>query len=148
MIFLSSAIKGPIIIWFLILGLYFALAVSKLPENLVGIIHKVLLALVIFSVTVVLANIVGNLIKTYSSKIEGAMPVTSLTQNISRIIIFCVGILVILNSFGISITPILAALGVGGLAVALALQDTLSNLFAGFYITVARQVRAWRFCEA
>jgi small-conductance mechanosensitive channel len=108
----------------------------------VGTIHKVLLALVIFSVTVVLANIIGSLIKTYSSKVEGALPVTSLTQNISKIIIFVIGILVILNSLGISITPILAALGVGGLAVALALQDTLSNLFAGFYITVARQVRA------
>ena len=39
------------------------------------------------------------------------------------------------------ITPILTALGVGGLAVALALQDTLSNLFGGFYVAVARQVR-------
>ncbi len=48
---------------------------------------------------------------------------------------------VLLNLWGVSITPILTALGVGGLAVALALQDTLSNLFAGFYVTVARQVR-------
>ena len=40
-----------------------------------------------------------------------------------------------------SITPILTALGVGGLAVALALQDTLSNLFGGFYVAVAGQVR-------
>jgi len=49
--------------------------------------------------------------------------------------------LMLLNLLGISITPILTALGVGGLAVALALQDTLSNLFAGFYVAVARQVR-------
>lgn len=142
-----SAIKGPIIIWFVILGLYFALEVSTLPANFVGIVHKVLLALVIFSVTVVLANIVSNLIKVYSAKVETALPVTSLTQNIGRIIIFIIGILVLLNSIGISITPILAALGVGGLAVALALQDTLSNLFAGFYITVARQVRAGDFVK-
>jgi small-conductance mechanosensitive channel len=136
-----SALKGPMIIWFVMLGLYLGLEVSALPEKFVGIIHKVLLALGIFSVTFVLANIVANLIKTYSAKVEHALPVTSLTQHISRIIIFCIGILVILNSFGISITPILAALGVGGLAVALALQDTLSNLFAGFYVTVARQIK-------
>jgi len=131
-----TAIKGPMIIWFVILGLYLGLAVSKLPENIVDVIHKVLLALIIFSITIVLANIVGSLIKIYSAKAGSALPVTSLTQHISKIIIFLIGIL------NIRITPILAALGVGGLAVALALQDTLSNLFAGFYIMVARQIRA------
>ena len=140
-----TAIKTPMIIWFIILGLYIGLGVSKLPENVVDIIHKILLALIIFSVTVVLANIVSSLIKVYSAKVETALPVTSLTQHISKIIIFVIGVLVILNSLGISITPILAALGVGGLAVALALQDTLSNLFAGFYITVARQIRVGDF---
>jgi small-conductance mechanosensitive channel len=52
-----------------------------------------------------------------------------------------VGILVILQTLGISITPIITALGVGGLAVALALQDTLANLFAGIHILVSRQMR-------
>ena len=46
-----------------------------------------------------------------------------------------------MNELGVSITPILTALGVGGLAVALALQDTLSNFFAGFYIMMAGQIR-------
>jgi len=50
-------------------------------------------------------------------------------------------LLILLGALNISITPILTALGVGGLAVALALQDTLSNLFAGFYMAVAGQVR-------
>ena len=49
--------------------------------------------------------------------------------------------MVLLNHFNVPITPILTALGVGGLAVALALQDTLSNLFGGFYVAVAGQVR-------
>jgi small-conductance mechanosensitive channel len=51
------------------------------------------------------------------------------------------GGLILLNEMGLSITPILTALGVGGLAVALALQDTLSNFFAGFYIMMAGQIR-------
>jgi small-conductance mechanosensitive channel len=55
--------------------------------------------------------------------------------------VVAIGGLILLNTLGISITPILTALGVGGLAVALALQDTLSNLFAGFYISLAGQVR-------
>lgn len=136
-----ESIKGPFIIWFLMLGIYFALESSKLPENLIHIIDKILLVLGIFSITFVLANISAKLVSAYSSKVETALPVTSLTQNISRIIIFAIGILVILHSLGISITPILATLGVGGLAVALALQDTLSNLFSGFHIIVSKQVK-------
>jgi len=138
---LISSIRGPVMIWCLMLGIYFALELSKLPDALVHITGKMLLVLGIISVTLVLANISSKLIKLYASKIESALPVTSLTQNISRIVIFVIGILVILNSLGISITPILATLGVGGLAVALALQDTLSNLFSGFHIIVAKQIR-------
>lgn len=133
--------RGPFIIWCLMFAIYSALKTSALSEELVFSIGKIMLVLGILSVTVVLANISAKLIKVYSRRIEIALPVTSLTQNISRIVIFAVGILVILNSLGISITPILATLGVGGLAVALALQDTLSNLFAGFHIVVARQIK-------
>jgi small-conductance mechanosensitive channel len=136
-----SAVKGPFIVWFLMLGFYLALEFTKLPENIIHIINKSLLVLGIFSVTLVLANIVGQMIRVYSSKVESTLPVNSLTQHISRVSIFGIGILIILNSMGISITPIIATLGIGGLAVALALQETLSNLFSGFHITVARQIR-------
>ena len=136
-----SAVKGPFIIWVLMLGIYFALAVSQLPERVVGVANKTLLALGIFSVTLVLANLSVRLIKIHSGKLEVALPVTSLTQNIARVVVFVIGILIILNSLDISITPILATLGVGGLAVALALQDTFSNFFAGFHIIAARQIK-------
>jgi len=48
---------------------------------------------------------------------------------------------VVRGSLGIEITPILPALGVGGLAVALALQDTLSNLFAGIHLLADKPIR-------
>lgn len=135
------ATKGPFLIWCVMLGVYLALEMSQIPGIWVHVIGKVIFVLGAFSVMLVLANISSRLIKTYSGKIETALPVTSLTQNISRIIIFGIGILVILNSLGISITPILATLGVGGLAVALALQDTLSNLFSGFHVIMAKQIK-------
>ncbi len=136
-----TALRGPFGIWFLILGLYFAFEISGLPQETVHLAAKLLLVLGIFSVTLVLANIAGGLIRVYSAQIEGKLPPTSLTQNIARIIIFGIGLLIILNSLGISITPILATLGVGGLAVAMALQETLSNLFAGFHVIAARQIK-------
>ena len=136
-----AATRAPFIIWCLMFAVYFALENSAVPDKFVHAAGKALLALGIISVSMVLANVSSRVIKVYSRKIKTAMPVTSLTQNIARIIIFGVGILIILNSLGISITPILATLGVGGLAVALALQDTLSNLFAGFHVVVARQIK-------
>jgi len=135
------AIKAPFIIWSIMLGMYFALAVSNLPQNLTNISGKILLVLGMFSVTLALANVAAGLVAAYSRKVEGVLPGTSLTKNISKIIVLAIGILVILNTLGVSITPILATLGVGGLAVALALQDTLSNLFSGFHILMARQVK-------
>ncbi len=136
-----GATKAPFLIWCVMLGIYFGMHSSVLPQQLLLIIEKVLLVLGIFSVTLVTSNIITRMIKVYGERIEGTLPVTSLTQNISRIVIFGVGILVILNSLGLSIAPILATLGVGGLAVALALQDTLSNLFAGFHIIMAKQIK-------
>jgi small-conductance mechanosensitive channel len=136
-----ASTKGPFVIWFLMLGAYLAANFSTLPENVVRIIGKVLFVLGSFSVALVLANISSGVIKAYSSRSKVALPGVSLTQNIARLIILGIGILIIINGLGIPITPILATLGVGGLAVALALQDTLSNLFAGFYILVTRQIK-------
>jgi len=136
-----ESIRQPLMIWFTMLGLYLAVSAASLPDIWVQTIGKILVALGILSATVAIATIVGKLISLYASKIEGVMPVTSLTQNIGRVVIFGIGIMIVMNSLGISITPILATLGVGGLAVALALQETLANLFAGFHTTIARQVR-------
>lgn len=55
--------------------------------------------------------------------------------------------LVILDTVGISITPLLASLGVGSVAVALAAQETLSNLFSGIYILIDRPVRLGDFVQ-
>jgi small-conductance mechanosensitive channel len=69
------------------------------------------------------------------------LPVSSFTRNIAWGLIAMLGGLVILNGLGLSIASMLTALGVGGLAVALALQEPLANFFAGLFITLAGQIR-------
>lgn len=66
--------------------------------------------------------------------------VTTLTAATIRILWAIPGILVILNLLDISLAPALTALGVGGIAVSLALKDTLANLFSGFYISMAGNI--------
>jgi small-conductance mechanosensitive channel len=136
-----DALKGPFMIWVLILGTHLAMRSSDLPKGATLWIGHVLLALWILSLTIIGSRLAGDVIRYYGSDIPGALPVTTLTQTLAQLAVVVFGLVVLLNLWGISITPILTALGVGGLAVALALQDTLSNLFAGFYIAVARQVR-------
>lgn len=68
------------------------------------------------------------------------MPNTSILLNIIRVAVYAIGGLFILDILDISIAPALTALGVGGLAVALALQDTLGNLFAGLQMIAAKKL--------
>lgn len=65
----------------------------------------------------------------------------SIFVNITRIVVLVMGALVALETLGVSIAPLVTALGVGGLAVALALQDTLANLFAGVHILASKTVQ-------
>ncbi|MGC9046269.1 MAG: mechanosensitive ion channel family protein, partial [Thermodesulfovibrio sp.] len=59
--------------------------------------------------------------------------------------VYLIGFIIILNIFGISIAPLITALGIGGLAVALALKDTLENLFAGIHIMAEKTIRIGDF---
>lgn len=71
----------------------------------------------------------------------------TLLLTIVRAILFAVGLLIVLDTIGVKITPILASLGVGSLAVALALQDTMSNFFSGLYILVDKPARIGDFVK-
>ncbi len=65
-----------------------------------------------------------------------------LIQGVTRGIIIGLALMVFLDSVGISITPLIASLGIGTAAVALALQDTLANLFAGIYMMAEKPIQA------
>jgi small-conductance mechanosensitive channel len=136
-----QALLGPFMIWVLILGIHLALRSSELPVRWTDNAAKVLLVLWILSFTMVATRLAGDVIRQYGSGAQGVLPLTTLTQNLAQLGVVLLGLLVLLNQLDVAITPILTFLGVGGLAVALALQDTLSNLFAGFYVAVAGQVR-------
>jgi small-conductance mechanosensitive channel len=139
--YVIQALRGPFMVWMLILGLHLATQSSSLPPRPTAVIGKLLLVLWIISATAVAAKLAVLFVQQFGGGLSTALPVTTLTQNIASLTVVAIGALILLNSLGVSITPILTALGVGGLAVALALQDTLSNLFAGFYISLAGQVR-------
>jgi len=71
----------------------------------------------------------------------------ALFLTIARAVLFSLGFLIVLDTIGVSITPVLASLGVGSVAVALALQDTLSNFFGGLYILIDKPIRVGDFVK-
>ena len=96
---------------------------------------SVVLALVLF-LDRVTSGVLDRLTRD-SIVLQGAR---GLIQGVVRGVIIGLGLLIFLDSLGISITPLLASLGVGSLAVALALQETLANLFAGIYMVVDKPI--------
>jgi len=139
-LFLKS-IRVPSMLWCIVLGLFVALEMADLPPRLGAQIHIVLEAAIILSITITAAGVLDSLVAAAGDRRALAVGVTGLFRTSVRLAVLVVGGLVLLSSLGIAITPILTALGVGGLAVALALQDTLSNLFAGIHLLADKPIR-------
>lgn len=144
---LLKAIRYPSLFWVFAIALYLALATSEVPEPYMAYALKILYVTIILSVTVAVANITSGFVQRHLEGSAKDAPVTGLSRGIIKGVILVLGFLVILNSLGISITPLITALGVGGLAVALALQETLSNLFAGVHILIERPLKVGDYIE-
>jgi MscS family membrane protein len=133
-------IDTPIVVLIGLAGL--KVGVDQLSLNLkaAGIIDKVIFILFILNVSWVIINLVDAFIKNYlkpmAEKSKNGIDdaVASVAARIVKIILWAVVILAILSNLGYNISALIAGLGIGGLAIALAAQDLLSNLFGGFAI--------------
>jgi len=143
-----GALKGVTFIWFTLGGIWVAVASAPLiSDTSEKHLHKIIAAGFIMSATFVVSKIAVGFVRLYSGKAAGVLPSSTIFVNLTRTVVMLLGALVVLQTFGISITPVLTALGVGGLAVALALQDTLSNFFSGLQILLARQIKTGDFIK-
>lgn len=142
-----KSLKIPSIYWCIAIGLYIGLSFSELPERHVFYLNRVIHIIIIFSVTIAASSLASRLFKNYVRKSSLPIPTTGLVHGILKGSILIIGFLIILSFLGISITPIITALGVGGLAVALALKDTLANLFSGMHILVEKSIRVGDFIK-
>ncbi len=121
-------------------GLWLAAAQLPLRPRPRSISDHILLGASILVVTLVAARVAVVATRAFALRRSGVAPSTTIFANVVRVLVLAVGILVMLQSLGVAITPLLTALGVGGLAVALALQDTLTNLFAGIHILASKKI--------
>lgn len=137
----TNAIRGLPIAWSSGIGLYLTITTIDMPLRLQDFLSNILLGVILFTITRVIARTLVGMIDMHTQKSDSNLPKTSLLTNIVNIAIYAIGILIILQSYGISITPIITALGVGGMAVALGLQETLANIFSGLHLILSKQIR-------
>ncbi len=138
---LLTEVRKRMPFWGLLVGLWLSVGHWPLPAVWPGFLSRAVAATLVISVTMTLAAVATRMVADYGRRTTHGAPVPGLVGNIVRFVVLSIGALIVLNNFGVEITPILAALGVGGLAVALALQDPLSNLFSGMFVTIAGQLR-------
>jgi len=142
-----DSIKIPSIYWCLAVGIYLGTLFSDMPQKYSDYLLKSIHVLVILSFTVASATLASKILRNYIQKSELQLPATGLAYGILKGTIYIIGLIIILGVLGISVAPLITALGVGGLAVALALQDTLANLFAGIHILVEKSIRVGDFVK-
>jgi MscS family membrane protein len=123
-----------------------------LPLSLRGVVHSLEQALLIIAVTWIFIRLLDVLSHMLMDRMiqRGQVSVTPLLppgRRVAQILLVFVAFLVMLDNFGFDVTTLVAGLGVGGIAVALAAQKSIENLFGGVTLYADRPVRVGDFCR-
>lgn len=144
---LQQVFKGIPTLLGILIGLYVAMEILVIPPRPLLFLQQVFHSIVIMSLTLMVAHLGSGYLKYKLGKTSENFASTSILATTIDITVYAIGVLVLLESFGVSISPLITALGVGGLATALALQDTLANLFSGINILVSKQIKMGDFVK-
>jgi small-conductance mechanosensitive channel len=138
---ISSGLRGAVVLWFVLAGIFAALRSVTLDPEFEEFAIQFLRINLVISVTWVAMRMISRLVGSYVRRSNGILGSTTIFTNLTRILVAVLGALIALQALGVPITPLVTTLGVGGIAVALALQDTLANIFAGLYIIASNKIR-------
>lgn len=122
-----------------------AARVSPIPADLRSALVRIVLSAFLALLVLVAARFASAAVGAGTDTGQPGRP--SLLRASARIAVVVAGTLLVLDNLGVEITSLLTALGVGSLAVGLALQPTLSNFFAGLHLSMAQPIRVGDFVE-
>ena len=141
------AFRGIPTVWGILLGGFIAVQILTIPPRALLFLERIFKIIGIISFSIMGARLVSSFLTQKLQKTASTFASTSILVTLIELVVYLTGFLFLLQSFGVSITPLLTALGVGGLAVALALQDTLANLFSGINILLSKQIKMGDFIK-
>lgn len=135
-----EALLKPMQVFCTVLGAYFGLSMMPFPSAGKAVITTVFRVMIIYVITWITANftpyLISKVMKTDAEKDSNAVNdvAISFLSNISKVVVYLLGIAVIISELGFNITALITGLGLGGLTFSLAAQETAKNLFSGFAI--------------
>jgi small-conductance mechanosensitive channel len=136
-----ASLRRPLPLWFTLGGLYVAMHLLSVPPRVAALIGKTLIFALVLSVISWATDLIAHLFpRTVQPGGETEAPTAGVLRQAARIVVVVVGGLVLLATLGVPVTPVLTTVGIGGIAVALGLQETLANLFAGMQVTVSGNI--------
>ncbi len=144
---LLQCLSRPIFLLVVSQGLLLALSSLSYLAPWRSYLGKAAIAFVIILVTYGLARSGRLLLGWYLHRVKVRQSLVRLAERTTVLLVCLGGLLVLLDYLGISISPMIAGLGLGGLAIALALQPTLGNFFAGAQIVSDKSVRVGDYIE-
>ncbi|MBN2174623.1 MAG: mechanosensitive ion channel family protein [Bacteroidales bacterium] len=142
-----DTLEEPVILSMTIFGLWYGFRQLVFPETIDNWINLVYHVLVAITVTWLVARLVDAIIREYliplAEKSESTVDdqMIPLIRKGLRSIIGILGIIVALNNAGYNVGALLAGLGIGGLALAMAAKDTVANIFGGITIFTDKPFR-------
>lgn len=142
---LVDALRRSILYIVLLTGINIALRELPRAKAIMPYARPFLTTSFIILLSYILTKVLKMLVRIRAEHDKNRVAAVSLTRRSIEIVVYTVAFVMVLRVFGVDIAPVITALGVGGLAVALALQETLSNFFAGIYITLADQIQVGNF---
>jgi MscS family membrane protein len=138
----------PVLIFVVIIYFYiFLWARLHIPDNWIGFFKNLLFTVFAFTIAFWLQRISGAVITWYARNIADRTKVVwdeefiPLFRKTTKIAIWVIAIIIVLAKFGVNVNALIATLGVSSLAIALAAQDTIANIIAGFLIMIDRPFR-------
>lgn len=138
---LLKGMQGLPVLFSLMFGLYVLIDILPLPATIDHILYCVLLTIVVFAIARLIARSLNALVEIKTQKLGRSTTSTTLLSNSITFVVYIIFGLTLLTHYGISITPLITALGIGSMAIAFGLQETLANLFAGVHLILSKQIR-------
>jgi small-conductance mechanosensitive channel len=136
-----TSLKRYVFLWIVLAGFLGAIDVAPIPESVRNVLDTIWFLIAGFSVVFAFAQTATDLLTFYAKRRKGILQATTMFKVLIFTVTIILGLLTILKALKIDVTPMLAALGIGGLAVALALQDPLGNFFSGLHILASSEIR-------